>query len=504
MEDMKQTRRIAWGCQMAALGLMALLLHGSLAVAREKYTMPTLKEQPAAVDRDGRVATSFAAVVKRVAPSVVTVYSTRVIREQPFWAPFLDDPIWRRFFGEPPDGRRRAPRERRARGLGSGVIVSEDGFILTNNHVVEGADELKVRLADGKTEYPATVVGNDPQTDIAVLKVDARKLPAITITDSDKLEVGDVVLAIGNPFGVGQTVTMGIVSATGRGGLGITDYEDFIQTDAAINMGNSGGALVDAEGRLVGINTAILSRTGGNLGVSFAVPVNMARNVMERLLSDGKIRRGYLGVFIQSLTPDLVKAFSLPDQNGALVSGVSADGPAAKAGIKEGDVIVELNGKKVEDSRQLRLMVAQSAPGTRANLKVIRDGKPRSFSIILGELPESESVVGSAEGQQELDALDGVELADLDANARREFDIPAHVRGALVTDVAPDCNAAEAGLRPGDVILEINRQPVSNADSAIKLANQARTDRLLLRVWSRQDDQSGSRYLTVDNSRRNK
>lgn len=485
------------------MGLVGLLASGALAEARQKYTMPTLKEQPAAVNRDGRVATSFAAVVKRVAPSVVTVYSSRTIREQPFWAPFFDDPIWRRFFGEPPGRGRRAPLERKARGLGSGVIVSEDGFILTNNHVVEGADELKVRLADGKTEYTATIVGTDPQTDIAVLKVEARKLPAITITDSDNLEVGDVVLAIGNPFGVGQTVTMGIVSATGRGGLGITDYEDFIQTDAAINMGNSGGALVDAEGRLVGINTAILSRTGGNLGVSFAVPVNMARNVMERLLSDGKIRRGYLGVFIQPLTPDLAKAFSTPDQSGALVSGVSADSPAAKVGLKEGDVIVEFNGKKVEDNRQLRLMVAQCAPGTKASLKVIRDGKPRLFSVTLDALPADQAGGTPAESQdkQELDALDGVEVADLDARSRRQFDIPAHIRGALVTNVAPDSNAAEAGLREGDVILEINRQPVRDAETAVELANKARGDRLLLRVWSREGEQSGSRYLTVDNTR---
>ncbi len=244
------------------------------------------------------------------------------------WNPFSDDPFWRRFFGDN-SGRSQAPRERRAQGLGSGVIVTPDGYILTANHVVDGADSVKVAMTDGQ-EYDARIVGNDPPTDIAVLKIEPKKeLPAITLADSDKLEVGDLVLAVGNPFGLGQTVTMGIVSALGRGGFGITAYENFIQTDAAINQGNSGGPLVDAEGRLVGINTAIFSRSGGFQGVGFAVPVNMARYVMDRLISDGKVTRGYLGINIQPLTPDLAKAFNLPDESsGVLVGGVTPNSAA--------------------------------------------------------------------------------------------------------------------------------------------------------------------------------
>ncbi|MCX8109332.1 MAG: trypsin-like peptidase domain-containing protein, partial [Verrucomicrobiae bacterium] len=257
---------------------------------------PKLKIDTTPIPQDARPPLSFSHVVKKVAPSVVNIYSTKTVRQSPALSPFFDDPIFRRFFGIPFES---IPRERREQSLGSGVIVTEDGYILTNNHVVEGADEVKVALPDDKTVYEATIVGTDPQTDIAVLKIEGKKFSAITVTDSDKLEVGDIVLAIGNPFGVGQTVTMGIVSATGRGGMGIVDYEDFIQTDASINPGNSGGALVDAMGRLVGINQSIVSRTGGNLGIGFSVPINLARYVMERLVTEGKVTRGYLGVIIQ-------------------------------------------------------------------------------------------------------------------------------------------------------------------------------------------------------------
>lgn len=503
---MKLNSRLQNRLLAAACGALVCWLGSGDGVAREKYTMPKLDEQPAAVSREVKAATSYARVVKKVAPSVVNIYSTQRLREPSFSLPFLDDPMFRRFFGDRFGPSDRQPRSRRVRSLGSGVIVSADGFILTNNHVVEGADEVEVVLADGKTRYTAKVVGNDAQTDIAVLKVNAKNLPAITITDSDKLEVGDLVLAIGNPFGVGQTVTSGIVSATGRGGFGIVDYEDFIQTDAAINPGNSGGALVDAEGRLVGINTAILSRSGGNQGVGFAVPINLARNVMERLVDDGKFTRGFLGVNIQTVTPDLADAFKLPDANGALVSAVFPNTPAAKAGIKEGDVIVEFNGRKIEDSRQLRLLVAETLPGTRAEVKLIRDGRSRTLSVQVDELPENAVAGGdpSSSAPTDRDALEGVEVTDLDTRNRQQFDIPATVQGALVTRVDEDSNAAEAGLRPGDVILEVNRKSGRDANAVITLVQQAKEERLLLRVWSRSGDQSGSRYLTVDNAPRKK
>jgi serine protease Do len=368
---------------------------------------------------------------------------------------------------------------------------------------VDGADEIKVVLADDKKEFAAKLIGTDPHTEVAVLKVDAKNLPAATTTDSDLLEVGDVVLAIGNPFGLGQTVTMGIVSATGRGGFGLVDYEDFIQTDASINPGNSGGALVDAEGRLVGLNTFIISRSGGNQGVGFAVPINLARSVMERLVTDGKVVRGFLGVKLQPLvTAELAKQFGLPNQNGALVSEVMPDTPAAKAGLKEGDFIVEFNGKKVDDNRHLRLMASQTAPKTKVTLKVIRDGKDKTFTVTLDELSENQTAQGMRKsGSSDVgeDTLDGVEVSDLDAQLRREFDIPANVRGAVVTHVDEDAPAYRAGLRAGDVVLEIDRKPVRNADDAVKLSKDIK-DNVLLRVWSK----GGSRYMVVDNSKRRK
>jgi serine protease Do len=458
----------------------------SPAAALPKLNLQTTPVSPALRER-----TSFASMIKRVSPSVVNIYTTKTIKQAPAVSPLFDDPFFRQFFGAPFES---IPRERREQALGSGVIVSEDGYLLTNNHVVENADEIKVALADDKTVYDAKLIGTDPQTDIAVLKIEGRKLPAIVIGDSDTVEVGDTVLALGNPFGVGQTVTMGIVSAKGRAGMGIVDYEDFIQTDAPINPGNSGGALVDVEGRLVGINTAIFSRSGGNNGIGFAVPINLARFVMERLVTEGKVTRGYLGVMIQPVTPDLAKAFDLPDASGALVGQVTEGSPAERAGLKEGDVIVEFNGKKVIDSRHLRLMVAQTPPDTEATLRIIRDGQSRSVTVKLGELPrEGLARAGSLQRGSSGDLLDGVTVDDLDVRTRRQFNIPNRVQGALVVNVDPDSPAAAAGLRPGDVILEINRRPVTSADEAVRLSKGIEGDTVLLRVWS----QGGSRYVVV-------
>src|SRR5712664_1669955 len=306
---------------------------------------PKVTIQDAPLSRDIKAGTSFAPVIRKVAPSVVNISSSMTIHQRGSGNPLLEDPFFRRFFGDDSMDQSQ-PRDRKAQSLGSGVIVSPDGYILTASHVVEGADKVKVALASGEREFDAKVVGTDPPTDVAVLKIEPRSsLPAVAIADSDKLEVGDAVLAIGNPFAIGQTVTMGIVSGVGRTGLGIAGYENFIQTDAAINPGNSGGALVDAEGRLVGINTAIMSRTGGNMGIGFAVPANLARYVMDRLVTEGKVTRGYLGINIQPLTRDLAKLFHLPDESsGVMVGGVSPDSAAEKAGLKDGDVILEFNG----------------------------------------------------------------------------------------------------------------------------------------------------------------
>jgi serine protease Do len=495
--------------------LILLVLFGlcGTAPARPSTNPPpklTIEDRP--LNRELRAPISFAPVAKKVAPSVVNIYSTMTIHERGSQSPFSNDPFLRRFFGdqfgEP------QPRDRKEQGLGSGVIVSSDGYILTASHVVEGADTVKVALSDGEKEFDAKVIGTDPPTDIAVLRIDAKKpLSAITLADSDKLEVGDLVLAVGNPFAVGQTVTLGIISALQRGGFGISGYEDFIQTDAAINPGNSGGALVDVEGRLVGINTAIVSRSGGFQGVGFAVPINMARYVMDRLITSGKVARGYLGIGIQPLTPELAKAFDLPDESsGVLVGGVTPNSAGAKAGLENGDVIIEFNGKKVTDPRNLRLLVAQAAPGTKFNLRVLRgtaDSKPREkmLAATLGDLPQEAMMArgrnAPEEGtQQATDALDGVEVSDLDAAARKQLDIPRSVQGALVVKVDPDSNAAQGGLSQGDVIIEINRQRVRNADDAVALSQKVKGDQLLLRVWSQAGGgPGGTRYLVVDNSK---
>jgi serine protease Do len=450
-------------------------------------------DQP--VSRDGRVAGSFSPVIKKVIPSVVRVNVTqkaKLASMAPGEAPMIP-PQLRRFFGDQmpfgmPDDSGRGHRQQ---GLGSGVIVTEDGYILTNNHVVDGADEVKVSLQDGR-ELAAKVVGRDPKTDVAVLKVEARSLPAMAMGNSENIEVGDVVLAVGNPFGIGQTVTMGIVSATGRATLGL-DYEDFIQTDAAINPGNSGGALVDSDGRLVGINTAILSRSGGNQGIGFAIPVNLARDVMEALVRDGKVTRGYLGVMIQDVTPALAKKFGLEEVRGALVGEVTPKGPAAKAGVESGDVIAKINGREVKDSRQLKLAVARVAPGDTATLTVLRDGKEKTLKVKLDELP-GDKTVAKASAPDDEGTLNGVGVADVDARTRRQFNIPDQVKGAVVTEVDPDSAAAASGLQPGDVILEINRDPVKDAEDAVRLTSKSGDKTTLLKVWSR----GNRRYIVVD------
>jgi len=480
------------------------------ATARQDSNPPVkVIVQDGPIDRSVRAPISFAPIAKKVAPSVVNIYSTMTIKERP--DTFMDEPFLRRFFGD--EFGQAEPRERKAQGLGSGVIVSQDGYILTANHVIEAADKVKVSLSSGDKEFVAKVIGADPPTDIAVLKLEGKTgLPAATLADSDKLEVGDMVLAVGNPFGVGQTLTLGIVSALSRGGFGINGYEDFIQTDAAINPGNSGGALVDVEGRLVGINTAILSRSGGFQGVGFAVPINMARYVMDRLIASGKVSRGYLGINIQPLTSELAKEFNLPDESsGVVVGGVAPNSAAAKAGLQEGDVIIELNGKKIVEPRVLQLQVAQAAPGSKVTLRVLRpepNGKPtqKTVSAILCELPadvfamQGRNSENDEGGKQNMDALEGVGVTDIDQAARRQLNIPRTLRGALVAKVAASSNAAEAGLRQGDVILEINRQPVHSADDAVALSNKVKGGRGLLRVWSWAAGGAGTRYVVVDNS----
>jgi serine protease Do len=484
----------------------------------EKNPPPKFNLDNSPIQRQG--GNSFAPVIKKAAPSVVSVFSSRTVQESER-NPLLNDPLLRRFFGGEPDDeedqpeqnpRRNNNRRRRSHqemGLGSGVIVTENGYILTNNHVIEEADDVKVETSNG-TRYTARVIGTDAATDMALIKIDAEKLPAMTIGDSEGLEVGDVVLAIGNPFGIGQTVTMGIISAVGRTDLGILGnrgYEDFIQTDAAINMGNSGGALIDAQGRLIGINAAILSRTGGNVGVGFAVPVNMARHVIESLTQYGHVSRGFLGIKPRRVTTELARQFNLSEATGALVEdfprredGREAPSVAREAGLKIGDVIVEFNGKKITDDLHLRLIVSQTPPNTESTVKIIRDGKEKVFKLTLAELPSDSMASGRGdENEKSLkksdEALEGVAVDDLDKKMRSQFRIPPTVEGAVVTDVDPDSKSYEAGLRPGDVIMEIDRKPVRDAKEAVTLSENVKGPDTLLRIYSR----GNARYLTVEN-----
>jgi serine protease Do len=494
------------GHRLAAWALALALGIPFAALAKENNPPAQIKLDQGDINRDARSGNSYSSVVKKVTPSVVNIYSTKTLKA-PRFQQYFNDPFLGQLFGGGGGGGRGNQRKLTEESLGSGVIVTADGYILTNNHVVDGADRdgVEVALANGKQKFTAKVIGTDPQTDIAVLKVDAKDLPAIAIADSDKLEVGDVVLAVGNPFGVGQSVSMGIVSGLGRGGFNITDYEDFIQTDAAINPGNSGGALVDAEGRLVGINQSILSRSGANAGVGFAVPINMARSVMDQLVESGTVKRGFLGVMIQAVTPELAQAFKLSDTSGALVGGVSPNTPAEKAGIKEGDVITQVNGKKATDSQHARLLISQNAPGAKVELTIVRDGKERTLTAKLDKIPneQDETPGGSDLGSSsEYDGLDGVGVEDLDAQTRRQLGVPSYVHGALVSSVDQDSNAYAAGLRQGVVLQEIDRKPIENADEAVKLSEQARGDRLTVRVWSRQNGMSGSRFLSVDNKKK--
>jgi serine protease Do len=479
-------RCLAFTGAVAATALTLLLGSSARAVTSDEK----------APKRAATVTTSFAPVVKKVAPSVVRVDTSIKAKEREFGGgPGIDNPMFRWFFGEEPG--QRGPSRRLytppQRGVGSGVIVTQDGYILTNNHVVDGADEVKVSLQDGR-RLTAKVVGTDPQTDVAVLKVEGNDLPHVEMADSDKVEVGDVVLAIGNPYGMGQTVTSGIVSATGRATLGL-EYEDFIQTDASINQGNSGGALVDAEGRLVGINTAIFSPTGGNIGIGFAIPADLARFVMDSLVKDGRVSRGFIGVIIQNVTPALAKEFKLKEQMGALVAEVKPNGPADKAGFKSGDVVIEFNGKPVIDSRQFKLQVAQIKPGKTVSAKILRDGATKTLEVTTKELPSNERLAkAGSRGTQDEGTLNGVTVTDLDARVRREMDIPATLKGVLVSEVEPDSAAFDASLRPGDVILEINRQPVKTADEAVRMTEDAKDKTTLLRVWNKGD----SRFVLVD------
>jgi Do/DeqQ family serine protease len=373
----------------------------------------------------------------------------------------------------------------RRQGLGSGVVVSADGYILTNHHVVANSSEIMVDFTDGRT-LEARLVGSDEPSDLAVIKVDATNLRTLTLGDSDAVRVGDVVLAVGNPLGVGQTVTMGIVSAKGRStGVGDGSYEDFLQTDAPINQGNSGGALVNLKGELIGINSQILSPSQGNIGIGFAIPANMARNVMDELRSGGTVHRGQLGVAVQPITSDLAESLGLNDVSGAIVSSVEPGSAAERAGVRRGDVIKSFNGQEIRDYNALRSRVADSKPGSRSTLTIVREGREQTLNVTLDEAPSSRNArAGGGPAGAEADAL-GVSVAPLTPETAARSNLPRNVRGLLVQDVDPDGRAAGAGIRAGDVIVEANQKPVGNV-AELRAAVRSATDRPLMLLVNRE------------------
>ena len=434
---------------------------------------PQISEQ--SVDLLSRTGRAMAEVTAAVKPAIVNISTTRTVKISGGADPFFDDPFFRRFFGDQ-FGRQKQPKEQKSSGLGSGVIVSSDGYIITNFHVVKDADEIKVTLTD-KKEYTGRVIGSDPKTEIAVVKIEAKNLPTISWGNSDKLQVGEVVLAVGNPYGLNQTVTMGIVSALGRANVGIADYEDFIQTDAAINPGNSGGALVNIKGELVGINTAIYSTSGGYQGIGFAIPSNMVKSVMESLIKTGKVVRGWLGVSIQKVTPELARQFDLKDEVGALVGDVVEESPADKAGLQRGDIILEYNGRKIEEPNMLRNMVANTLPGDQHALKVLRDGKIRTVTITVGELPSDAQQPVEAGDYQNV--MKGISVQDMSPELSKKLKIPDKIRGVIISDV--DEGSVAAGvINQGDVIQEINRKKISDVKSYKEIVSKIKKDESVL------------------------
>jgi serine protease Do len=422
---------------------------------------------------------SYADVVKRAAPAVVTVRTEGKAKVSPTGFEG-DEDLLRRFFGDRFEG---APRGRQPRqsGLGSGVIVTRDGYILTNHHVIDGAEKIRIEMTDGRS-FAAKLVGSDPPTDLALLKAEAPDLQAIAIGNSDAVQVGDLVLAVGNPLGIGQTVTMGIVSAKGRStGVGDGSYEDFLQTDAPINRGNSGGALVNMKGELVGINSQILSTSGGNIGIGFAIPANMARSVMDDLRNTGKVRRSQLGVTVQVVTSEMAESLGLKTVGGAIVSSVTPDSAADRAGVQRNDVIKSINGQAVQDTNTLRNRVAEADPGSTASLVVVRDGSERTLTVKFDEAPAGKSA------RSEPDADDRSALGITVAPA------PKGKQGVLVESVQPDGRAAEAGLEPGDVIEEVNRKRVETIDD-LRAAVRNGSDRPVLLLISREGREL---FLTV-------
>ncbi|MFB3921235.1 MAG: Do family serine endopeptidase [Terriglobia bacterium] len=474
------------GLSLTLIGLLLLALAGVLYLNFARFSRFALADGQGLDGPDINLLEqqnrAYERIAKEVTPAIVTIQSTQVIKVQQ--SPLFSDPLFRQFFGDM-FGQPGIPREQREHALGSGVIVSPTGYILTNNHVIRHATTIDVQLND-KRSFKAKVVGGDPPSDIAVLKIDATGLPTAPLGDSDTLRVGDIVMAFGNPFGLSFTVTRGAVSALGRTGIEPGGLQSFIQTDTAINPGNSGGALVNVRGQVVAINTAILSGSsgpggeGGNIGIGFAIPINMAKHVMEDLIKTGKVTRGYLGAQISDVSAALAKQFKVPDTNGALVQNITPDGPADKAGMKNGDVVRKFNGEVVAGANDLTTRVVNVSPGSTVTLDILRDGNPTEVKVTLGQRPEGVSARGGGEGGAPSEgALRGIEAQNLTPSIRDQLGLPPSVRGVVISNLDSDSPAAQQGLQPGDVIESINRQPVRSVDDFNRLAAQATGDTLL-------------------------
>jgi len=489
----------------AILTLLAASIGGGLIAAfavASRSSGPMYVTAHADSPRVEGLALSFADVIEKASPAVVNIQSTRIIKAsaQDGQNPMMSDPFFRQFFG---GQLRQRPHAERESGLGSGVIVDPNGYILTNNHVVDKATTVKVTLLD-KREFTAKVVGADPQTDVAIVKIDSSNLPALPLGNSDSARVGDLCFAIGNPFGYDHTVTMGIVSAKGRSlqeGRTSTQIQNFIQTDAAINPGNSGGALINAHGQLIGMNTAILTGgnafggEGGNIGIGFAVPVNLARSVMDQIVKSGKVSRGYMGVTLGALTLDLAQKFGVSDTHGAVVNDVSPDGPGAKAGLQSGDVVVAIDGAKVEDFNELTLAVVSHTPGSTVTLDVIRNGKPMKVSVKLGERPTAldwtkkggdQNDNSDNQGQDESGnsvTVRGISVENLSSELAQQLQAPSTVHGVVVDDIDQTSPAAGAGgIGKGTIITAIERHPISNVSDFKRLMNENQNKAVLLTV----------------------
>jgi Do/DeqQ family serine protease len=481
---------------LLAAGALAL----SFGVGVERRALASVEPAPtpdAAAGAQGAAVNSYAGVVKRVAPAVVTINAQRRVSARQE-SPFGDNPLLEEFFGGQGRGRGQQPRrERRAAALGSGVIVSADGYILTNHHVIEGAEQIKVELNDGRT-LDAQVVGSDEPSDLAVLKVGGSNLPTLRLGDSDRVEVGDVVLAVGNPLGIGQTVTTGIISAKGRQtGSGDGSFEDFLQTDAPINQGNSGGALVNMNGELIGINSQILSRSGGSIGIGFAIPSNMAGSVMEQLVKTGEVRRGQLGVVVQKVTSDIGESLGLGEARGVIVSEVQPGSAAERAGLKRGDVITALNGAAVNDPNAFRNRVASVRPGTETRLDIVRGGRETQVRAVLGEVKVEKVKAEVEESAQtppkEETGILGLSVEPLTPQVAGRRGIQGATGGLVVTRVDDAGPAADAGLERGDVIMEVNQRAVGSIAELKSAVEGAGTRPALLLVNRR----GATVYMTV-------